>query len=167
MGLAATGVWRVPPHPPLQLEDPSLKPKALPSPPSPSLFPHPPWLFLQCSGSPGRGGPVWCGGRDPRGGWRGRALQRHLGPDPQSKGTRSWGLKNRAILRGSGEIAAATAENRAILVHSGLGGRNANQMLGVRLIVRRYGCACPTKNSLHTAEVTRSMLGGLPQPRTS
>ena len=31
----------------------------------------------------------------------------------------SWGLKNRAIFWGAVKIAAATAENRAILVHSG------------------------------------------------
>ena len=71
-----------PPHPPLQLEDPSLNPKPFPPRPLPPSSPHPPWFFLQCSGSPGRGGPVWCGGRGPRGGWGGRALQRYLGPDP-------------------------------------------------------------------------------------
>ena len=63
VGLAPTGVWRVPPpHPPLQLEAPSLKPKPFPPRPLPPSSPHPPWLFLQCSGSPGRGGPVCCGG---------------------------------------------------------------------------------------------------------
>ena len=36
------------PHPPLQLED--HLPNPLPSPPSPSLFPAPSWLFLQGSG---------------------------------------------------------------------------------------------------------------------
>ena len=81
VGLAPTGVWRVPPHPPLQLEDPSLKPKPFPPRPLPPSSPHPPWLFWQCSRSPGRGGPIWCGGRGPRGG-RERVLQRHLGPDP-------------------------------------------------------------------------------------
>ena len=52
-----------PPHPPLQLEDPSLKPKPFPPRPLPPSSPHLPWLFSQCSGSPGRGSPIWCGGR--------------------------------------------------------------------------------------------------------
>ena len=91
VGLAPTGVWRVPPpHPPLQLEDPSLKPKPFPPRPLPPSSPHPPWLFLQCSGSPGRGGPVWCGGRGPGG----RALQRYLGPKPTSGGTQIEGRKS-------------------------------------------------------------------------
>ena len=73
VGLAPTGVWRVPPHPPLQLEDPSLKPKPFPPRPLPSFFPPPPWLFLQCSGSPARGvpgPPAVLGARPTSGGTR-------------------------------------------------------------------------------------------------
>ena len=88
VGLAPTGVWRVPSHPPLQLEDPSLKPKPFPPRPLPSSSPHPPWLFLQCSGSPARGVPIWCGGRGPGGG--GGTLQTLVGARPTSGGTRQY-----------------------------------------------------------------------------
>ena len=78
---------RSPPHPPLQLEDPSLKPKPFPPRPLPPSSPHPPWLFLQCSGSPGRGGPVWCGGGVPRG-VEGEGPPAVLWARPTSGGTR-------------------------------------------------------------------------------
>ena len=48
-----------PPIPPLQLEDPSLKPQPFPLHPLPPSFPHPSSSFLQC---PGGGGPSWCWG---------------------------------------------------------------------------------------------------------
>ena len=77
-----------PPHPPLQLEDPSLKPKPSPPRPLPPSSPHPAWLFLRCSGSPGWGSPVWCGGRGPRGGGGG-------GPSSCTWGqTHIWGHSN-------------------------------------------------------------------------
>ena len=82
MGLAPTGVWRVPPHPPLQLEGPSLEPKPFPPRPLPPSSPHPLWLFLQCSGM-GRPSLVWGGGvLGCKEGGKGWALQRYLGPDP-------------------------------------------------------------------------------------
>ena len=90
MGLAPTSVWRVPPHPPLQLEDPSLKPTPLPSPPFPSLFP-PPLLALfarlrEGAAQAGGGGGVL--GR--RGGGGGGGLQAALGAGPTSGGTRQF-----------------------------------------------------------------------------
>ena len=59
VGLAPSAARRtVPPHPPpLQLEDPSLKPQPFPRFPLPPSPPPPPWLFLQCSG---RGSQGWC-----------------------------------------------------------------------------------------------------------
>ena len=78
-----------PPPSPLQLEDPSLKPKPFPPRPLPPSSPHPPWLFLQHSGSPGRGGPVWCGGRGPRG-VEGEGPPAILGARPTSGGTRKF-----------------------------------------------------------------------------
>ena len=62
--------------------------RALPSSQSPSLpalsLPLPPTPLGSFCNAPGRGGPVWCGGRGSRvqGGVEGRALQRYLGPDP-------------------------------------------------------------------------------------
>ena len=60
-----------------QAKSPSLPALSLPLPPTP--------LDSFCD-APGRGGPVWCGGRGPRvqggGGVEGRALQQYLGPDP-------------------------------------------------------------------------------------
>ena len=83
------GLAEGPPHPPLQLEHPSLKPNPFPPPPSPFLFPRPP-LALFCN-APGRGGPVWCGGGVlgcRGGGWRG-------GPSSGSWGqTHIWGHSN-------------------------------------------------------------------------
>ena len=83
MGLAPSGVSRVLPHPPLELEDPSLKPTPLPSPPSPSLFP-PPLLALFATL---REGAAQAGGGEGswgEGGWRGGGgpSKRHLGLDP-------------------------------------------------------------------------------------
>ena len=81
VGLAPTGVWRAPPPSPVAIGGPFPQAKALPSPPSPSLPPTPLGSFCK---APGRGGPVWSGGRGPRvqGGGEGRAFQRYLGPDP-------------------------------------------------------------------------------------
>ena len=79
-----------PPHPPLQLEDPSFKPKPFPPRPLPPSSPHPPWLFLQCSGSPGRGGPVWCRG-GVLGGVEGEGPPAVLGARPTSRSTRKRG----------------------------------------------------------------------------
>ena len=63
-----------PSPPPLQLEDPSLT-TALPSPPSPSLFPPTP-LALSAQAGVGEGSLS-------RKGWRGRAVQAaDVGPDP-------------------------------------------------------------------------------------
>ena len=75
MGLALTALWKVPPIPPLQLENPSLKPQ--PSLPVP--LPHPPPLALFAML---REGAAQAGlGEGPLGGG-GRASKRHLGPDP-------------------------------------------------------------------------------------
>ena len=80
-----------PPHPPhLQLEDPSLT-TALPSPPSPSLFPPTPLaLFVML-----REGAAQAGvgeGSLSRKGWRGRAVQAALGARPTSGGAQIWGF---------------------------------------------------------------------------
>ena len=63
--------------------------RTLPSSQSPSLpslsLPLPPTALGSFRNAPGRGGPVWCGGRGPRvqgGGGGGGGLQRDLGPDP-------------------------------------------------------------------------------------
>ena len=88
VGLAPTGVWRVPPHPPLQLEDPSLKPKPFPprlllpsSPPSPlALFA----MFRDGAAQSGVGGGGVPGCRGG-GGWR-------RGPSSSTWGqTHIWG----------------------------------------------------------------------------
>ena len=77
MGLAPTGVWRVPPIPHCNW-------RALPSSQSPSLpalsLPLPPTpLGSFCNAGAAQSGV----GRGPRvQGGEGRALQRHLGPDP-------------------------------------------------------------------------------------
>ena len=69
VGLAPTGVWRVPPHPSLQLEDPSLKPKPFPPrllpPSSPPPTPLALFAMLRESGT-GRPSLVW--GEGSRGG---------------------------------------------------------------------------------------------------
>ena len=68
MGLAPTGVWRVPRPSPIAIGGPFPQAKALPSPPSPSLFPpHPLALFamLRESGT-GRPTQSGVGGRGPR-----------------------------------------------------------------------------------------------------
>ena len=66
-----------PPPSPLAIGGPFPQAKALPSPPSSSLFPE-------------RGGPVWCGGRGPRvqGGVAGEGPPALLGARPTSGGTR-------------------------------------------------------------------------------
>ena len=77
-----TALWKAPPIPPLQLEGPFPQAAALPSPPSGSLFPHPPGSFCN---APGRGGPGRCGGWGPmaqKGGGGEGPSKRHLGPDP-------------------------------------------------------------------------------------
>ena len=80
VGLALTAIWRVAPIPPIATGGPF--PNQSPSLPTfPSLFPQPPWLFLQCS-TKVRPRLVW--GRGPsvvRGGGGGPS-KRHLGPDP-------------------------------------------------------------------------------------
>ena len=89
VGLAPTGVWRVPPPPPLQLEGPSLKPRPFPPRRLPPSSPHPPLaLFAMFRDGAAQSG---VGGRGPRvqGGWRGGARQRYLGPDPHLGGTRN------------------------------------------------------------------------------
>ena len=58
VGLAPAPLWRVPPTPSLQLEDPSFKPQPFPSPPSPSLFPPIP-LALSATLGKGRARLVW------------------------------------------------------------------------------------------------------------
>ena len=73
-----------PPHPPLQLEDPSLKPKPFPPRPLPPSSPHPLGSFCN---APGR----WCGGRGPRvqgGGGGGEGPPAGLGARPTSGATR-------------------------------------------------------------------------------
>ena len=82
MGLAPTGVWRVPP--PI----PHCNWRTLPSSQSPSLpalsLPLPPTTLGSFCNAPGvRDGAAQSGvGGGVLGGWRGRALQRYLGPDP-------------------------------------------------------------------------------------
>ena len=82
MGLAPTDVWRV--SPPV----PHCNWRTLPSSQSPSLpalsLSLPPTPLGSFCNAPGvRDGAAQSGGaRGPRGGWRGRALQRYLGPDP-------------------------------------------------------------------------------------
>ena len=86
MGLAPTGVWRVPPpHPPLQLEDPSLKPKPLP----PSLFPPPPLALLAMLRESGTGRPSLVWGQGSQGGVEGEGPPAVLGAGPTSRGTRN------------------------------------------------------------------------------
>ena len=70
-----------PPHPPLWLEDPSLKPNPFPLRPLLPSSPHPPWLFLQGGGGEGVLGRKGVGGGPPSGAWG----QTHIW------GTRTWG----------------------------------------------------------------------------
>ena len=78
-----------PPQPPLQLEDPSLTPKPFPPRPLPPSSPHPPWLFLQCSGRPGPGAAQsGVGGGVLGGGVEGEGPPAVLGARPISGGTR-------------------------------------------------------------------------------
>ena len=81
MGLAPTGVWRVPPSP-IAIGGPFPQAKPLPSPPSPSLFPPPPLaLFARLrEGAAQAGGGGGVLGR--KGVEGGGASKRHLGPDP-------------------------------------------------------------------------------------
>ena len=69
------------PSPPLALADPSLKLQPFPPSTPPPCSPHPPWLFLRCSGI-GRHGLAW--GRGPRAQSSGGGVpsKRHLGPAP-------------------------------------------------------------------------------------
>ena len=69
---------RSPPIPPLQLEDPSLKPQPFPPHPLPSSSPHLSGSFCSAPEGP----LVW--GRCPRaqGGGGGEPSKRHLGPNP-------------------------------------------------------------------------------------
>ena len=92
MGLALTGVWRLPPPSPIAIGGPFSQGKALPSPPAPSLFP-PPLLALFAMLRDGAaqsgvgGGVLGCGG----GGWRG-------GPSSGTWGqTHIWGYSIRVI----------------------------------------------------------------------
>ena len=84
MGLARTTLRKVPPHPPIATGEPFPHATDIPSPPSPLLFPAPPWLFLQCSWR-GRPRLVWGRGSGGRGGG---PSKRHLGPDPHVGDTR-------------------------------------------------------------------------------
>ena len=82
VGPAPTGVWRVPPPCPIAIGGPFPQAKALPSPPSPSPLPPTPLaLFAMLRGS-GTERPSLVWGEESQGGWRGRGLQRYLGPDP-------------------------------------------------------------------------------------
>ena len=91
VGLALTGVWRVPPPSPIAIGGPFPQANPLPSPPSPSLFP-PPLLALFARLRDG-GGPGWWGGgvlgrRGVEGG--GGVPQAALGARPTSGGTRPY-----------------------------------------------------------------------------
>ena len=89
MGPAPSALWGVPPTPPLQLEDPSLKPQPFPPRPLLPSSPHPLDPFCNALGGGGLG---WCGGGVlGRRGWRGRALQAALGARPTSGSTRNKG----------------------------------------------------------------------------
>ena len=71
-----------PPPSPIAIGGPFPQAKALPSPPSPSLFPPPPLaLFAMLRDGAAQSG-VGAGVLECRGGWRGGRLQRDLGPDP-------------------------------------------------------------------------------------
>ena len=99
MGPAPTALWKVPTSPPLQLQDPSLKPQPLPPTLPVSVSPNIPWCFLQCSGR-GRPRLVWGRGPWAQGGCRGRAVQAALGARPTSGGTRYKELHVRHVMRG-------------------------------------------------------------------
>ena len=77
----ATAAWRVLSNPPLQLEDPSLKPQPFPPHPPPPSSPHPLGSFCD---APGGGGSGWHGGGvlGRKGVDGGGPSNRHLGPDP-------------------------------------------------------------------------------------
>ena len=87
VGLAPTGVLRVPPIPHFNW-------RTVPSSQTPSLlalsFPLPPTSLGSFCKAPGEGGPSWWGGGGVLGrkGWRGGASKRHLGAKPTSGGTR-------------------------------------------------------------------------------
>ena len=83
MGLAPTGVWRVPPSP--MVVGGPLPPSQTPSLPALSV-PLPPTPLGSFCKAPGGGGPGWWEGRGPRaqggGGGGGGASKPHLGADP-------------------------------------------------------------------------------------
>ena len=86
VGLASTGVWRVPPSP-IAIGGPFPQANPLPSLPSPSFFPpHPLGSFGKAPGGGGSG--WWGGGVLGRRGVEGGALQAALGARPTSGGTR-------------------------------------------------------------------------------
>ena len=110
VGLAPTAVWRVPPRPPLQLEDPSLKPN--PFPPCPLLPSSPTPLGSVCKalggGGPGsRGGGVLRrkgveGGGPPSGTWG----QTHIwGYSNKGQAKRPWGPSTHPLVRLQGSFA--------------------------------------------------------------
>ena len=81
MGLAPTGVLRVPPIPHCNWRTlPSSQPPSLPA----LSFPLAPTPLGSFGKAPGGGGPSWWGGRGPRAkrGGRGGGSKRHLGLDP-------------------------------------------------------------------------------------
>ena len=95
VGLAPTGVWRVPPPSPIAIGGPFPQAKTLPSPPSPSLFPPPPLaLFAMLrdgAAQSGVGGVV--SGFEGGGGWRG-------GPSSGTWGqTHIWGYSTQSFAR--------------------------------------------------------------------
>ena len=88
MGLAPTGVWRVPPPSPIAIGGPFPQAKALPSPPSPSLFPPPPLgSFCNALGVRDRAAQSGVGG-GVLGGVEGEGPPAVLGARPTSGGTR-------------------------------------------------------------------------------
>ena len=98
VGLAPTGVWRVPPIPHSNWRTlPSSQTPSIPAPLLPSSPPTPLGSFCK---APGGGGPGWWGGRGPRvpRGGGGGGLQAALGARPTSGGTR---LRDSELLRRS------------------------------------------------------------------
>ena len=91
VGPAPTGVWRVPPHAPLQLEDPSLKPKPFPPRPLPPSPSHPLGSFCNAPGVRDGAAQTGVGGGVPKG-VEGEGPPAVLGARPTSGGTRmfSW-----------------------------------------------------------------------------
>ena len=146
VGLAPTGVWRVPAQSPIVIGGPFPQAKPLPSSQTPSLpalsfpLPPPPWLFLQGSGW---GQSRLVRGRGLRaqgGGWGGGGLQAALGARPTSGGTRLIGGEigwkfGWEFLDLQGKRAQEQFDYRKIAEHFRKRFRNRNRERGNRALV--------------------------------